>query len=233
MKMIEPIESTQISELEISEIETVLGPITAELVVPSITLTDLPEELNIEDLVLALEEGIPAFRLPDLNEDGESNSDDGAVIPNMIQDYLNGVITLSDIQQMIDEAQILWEDGYTLQQWISAKTANLSSYRLGKLYIISACQPFYAGVALGTGGLYHQGIMPCKISIWEEDKTVKIGLSNPEVFFNAFFRDVMPDLSEEMADLFPLFPSLVYNELAAIINSVAQDLGSTVSYELH
>lgn len=233
MKMIEPIEGTQISDLEIAEIEAVLGPITAELVVPSIALTDLPEELSIEDVVIALEEGIPAFRLPDLNENGVTNSDDGTVLPAMIQDYLNGVITLSDIEQMIDDAQIFWEEGHTLQQWISAKTANLSSYKLGKVYIISACQPFYAGIALGTGGLYHQGIMPCKIGIWEEDGTVKIGLSNPEVFFNAFFRDVMPNLSEEMADLFALFPSLVYNELAAIINSVAEDLGSTISYEFH
>ena len=74
-------------------------------------------------------------------------------------------------------------------------------------------------------GLYHQTIMPCRLSIWREKDQYFISVSNPEVFFAVFFLDALPNMSPRLVDLFKIFPTFVLNEIITLVNGGLKDLG--------
>lgn len=218
---------TELSEQRIAQLEAKLGPVTAESIAPSLTLTGV----KTAQVVAALEKAFEAKRVPDLNQDGKLDSADQQVLPTMFSDYMQGKLTFAQMGAMMGQGFALWKSGGTFQQWANPRTIDLSRPWLGELYIVELCQPFYAQTALSTG-LYHVPSMPCAVSVWEEQGKVRVSLLDPNFIFAYLFIDAGPKMPAAMQQLFGVFPTFVYNEMAAILNAAMGDLGLSQSLPL-
>jgi hypothetical protein len=216
------IAGTELAEQQIAQLEAKLGPITPESIAPSLTLSGV----KAAKVVSAIETAFEAKRLPDLNQDGKVDAADGQVLPSMFSDYMQGKLTFAQMGAMMNQGFSLWKGGYTFQQWANPRTLDLSSPWLGQLHIVELCQPFYARTAL-TSGLYHIPSMPCAVSVWEEQGKVRVNLLDPNFIFAYLFADAAPRMPPAMQQLFGVFPTFVYNEMAAILNAAMSDLGQS------
>jgi hypothetical protein len=216
------IPGTELDEQRIAQIEAMVGPVTAESIAPSLTLS----QVKVKDVVAALEAAYSAPRVPDLNQDGVVDQGDEAVLPTMFGEYMQGMVTFEQMGQMMGQGFSMWKGGYTFQQWANPRTIDLSSPWLGQSFIVELCQPFYANTALSTG-LYHIPSMPCAVSVWEEKGKVRVNLLDPGFIFAYFFADAAPQMPPAMQQLFAVFPTFVYNEMVGILNAAMTDLGQT------
>jgi len=186
---------------------------------------------TVEDIVEAIILGANACRTPDLNDDGTAGcqAEDLAMLPDLFNGYVQG-----DEQPLVDAlgmAMPIWENGGTLQKWKSVKTYAPEGAK-GNLHQISVCMPFYATTMLNITGAYHQTVMPCRVMVWKNDGEIFVSMSNPEMFLDAFFFDSA--LPENLKDLFPVFATLVYNEIAAMVNhTLDTELAISEQLELH
>jgi hypothetical protein len=225
----EGLPGTVLDDVTINQIEQTLGlPITQGFIAPSVALPGADIEQVVEELVETFE----APSVPDLNDDGVSDAEDQAVLPTMFMRYMtDDDFSFAEMAGMLGEGFSLWEHGYSFQQWAVPRVLDLSS-RIQRLFIIELCQPFYASTALSTG-LHHAPSMPCAVGVWEEDGVVYANLLNPEFIFAYFFVDAGPNMPEKMAQLFLVFPTMVFNEMAGILNAGVRALGYSDQIELH
>ena len=85
---------------------------------------------------------------------------------------------------------------------------------------------------LNITGPHHQTVMPCRIMVWEDDEEIFVSMSNPEMFLPAFFFDA--PLPENLENLFPVFATLVYNEIVTMINdTLDNELGVSEQLDFH
>ena len=225
------IPETEMGEAEIAAIEALTGrPLSAEVIAPSLTL----RHVKVAEVVAALEQAVVSPTVGDLNQDGEVDDDlDEGVLPYMVQQYMAGNLTFEEIAGALAGAFDYWSAGYTFQQWQVPRVLDLSHPILGKLYIIELCQPFYAGTALSTG-LHHMPSMPCAIAVWQVHGGVKVSLLDTSFIFAYFFADAPNHMPPPMLQLFGVFPTLVFNDMAAVVNSATTEiLGLDVTLDLH
>ena len=222
-------EDTSITEDVLLQVESMLGPITPDLAAPTVSFP--ANGMSVEDLLTALEAQVNLPRVPDLNGDGIVDAADKAVLPGMFQAFFDGQMSFDDMVQVMLSAPQMWNMGATFQQWKSVKVLEVGAGT--NLYQVSVCQPFYAQTALQLTGLYHQTIMPCRLLVWAEDGRIHISVSNPEVFFALFFFDAAPNMTQEMQDLFSIFPTFVLNEMVVLVNSTLTGLGVSEQMAFH
>lgn len=229
---LEDMDETAISEAVLQDIEERLGvPINLQLAAPTVSFP--ADGMSVEQVVEVIKQNVNAKTVPDLNMDGDTTDlGDESVLPELFNNFFMGLLTFDDMLGVLATAPDIWNMGGTFQQWKTVKTyapADLNT----ELQQISICQPFYATTALNSTGAYHQTIMPCRVMVWEEDGNISISISNPELFFAAFFFDANDNMSEDMLNLFSIFPTFVYDEIATLINNSLAEIGSTASFALH
>ena len=222
-------EETSITEEVLQNVESMLGPITTDLAAPTVSFP--ANGMSVEDVLTVLEAQVNTPRVPDLNEDGIVDAADKAVLPGMFQAFFDGQMSFDDMVAVMQSAPDMWTPGYTFQQWKSVKVLEVGAGT--NLYQVSVCQPFYAQTALQLTGLFHQTIMPCRLLVWEENGQINISVSNPEVFFALFFFDAAPNMTQDMQDLFGIFPTFVLNEMVVLVNSTLEELGATERMDFH
>ena len=101
----------------------------------------------------------------------------------------------------------------------------------GKNYIIEACSPKYAKLALGTGR-HHAPALPCEISVKAIESsvgggydTLLVSFLEPGFMFNVLFQDAFADMSPAELTTYEGLPVAVLDDLQKIVNySVAVDL---------
>jgi hypothetical protein len=216
---------TELSEATIKTVESQLGPLTAESIAPSLTLDG--KSVTVAQVVGAIEAAFTAKRVPDLDGDGDVDAQDQSVLPAAMQSYLSGQMSQAQLSAMMGQGVSLWNNGLTFQQWANPRTLSV-----GSVQVVELCQPFYASTALGTG-LHHIPSMPCAVSVWQEGNKVRVNVLDPVVIFAYFFRDAGPTMPPAMQQLFALFPSFVFNEMAGVVNAAMADLGVKPRLVLH
>jgi len=220
------IPETEMGETEIAAIEEFTGaPLSAEVIAPSLTL----RHVKVAEVVAALEQAVVAPTVGDLVYGDVHGAE---VLPAMVQDYMAGVLSFEQIAGALAGAFDYWGAGYTFQQWQVPRILDLSTPIVGKLFIIELCQPFYAGTALSTG-LHHMPSMPCAIAVWQVHGAVKVSLLDTSFIFAYFFADAPEHMPELMLQLFGVFPTLVFNDMAALVNNATASLGLDVTLDLH
>ncbi len=121
-----------------------------------------------------------------------------------------------------DVDNILSEDS----QWRSARHLPLGLPGTPeKNWVIEACSPTYAKMAMGTG-MHHATALPCEISVQRVDLTgdgdtesLVISYLDPAFMFGAMFSDMTED---EMADLVDV-PGYIISDLQAIVQFALDD----------
>ena len=101
----------------------------------------------------------------------------------------------------------------------------------GEVRLVELCQSFYAAAALGGTDFFRQLALPCGAVIYEDPEGVKLNLVNPQMIFPVFFGDAVAQLCTDptstQCQLFMMFPSVVYNDLASIVDGVLEQTGHT------
>ncbi|MEN8258006.1 MAG: hypothetical protein ABFS09_09115 [Thermodesulfobacteriota bacterium] len=226
----ELVKGTQIKEEVLQGIESMIGPINSDSVAPMVSISAasvpasmIPEGSTALDAVVgALEVAINTPRVGDLNQDSVVDAADKAVLPGMFQQVMTGEMSVEQMQQVMATAPYVWNMGGTFQQWKSVKL--MQSESTPGLYELSVCQPFYAQTALqASGSLFHQTIMPCRLLVWDDGVNINIAITNPEVFFAAFWLDAPIEAGSPMAELFKIFPTFVLNEMITMVNGALGD----------
>jgi len=230
-----------LGEQEIAELESRLKtPLTLEFIAPSVTINT---ELSVDEVTRAIEDAFLAVTVADMNRNGEiaedvnenGITDDQEVLQQAVMGFIkSNEPDMAGMRAMIEEANGVWANGKTLQQWNVARTLTLGDDEVGRLNLIQLCQSFYGGMALGFG-LQHIPAMPCIAGVWKEEDGIHINLADPRFLFAYLFSGVQLDQDDEvqqrMGALFQLFPSMVFNELVSVLNVVVAELGGTQPFE--
>jgi len=234
----EGIVGSEINDETLAELEEQFGPLTAEVVAPTLTLSGVTVDEVIDAVVAAFGQD----RVPDLDGDGDVDADDHKLLPNMFGQYMHGAVSFEQMAQMMGQGSNLWGQGATFQTWKSVRVLDMSRPGLGTVKVVELCQPFYAAVALSSG-LHHMPAMPCAVSVWRgQDGLVHINVLDPAFIFGVFFRDaakMMADLAPtnpmmaRMGALFAVFPTFVFNEIVAVTNAALGELGTEQSFTYH
>ena len=85
-------------------------------------------------------------------------------------------------------------------------------------------QQFYVGTALGFG-MHHLPVMPCGFGVWMDEAGVHLSLIDTRFLFGYFWSDVYLKPDDPMAQVFAVFPTVVFNDLAATANGALGKLG--------
>jgi hypothetical protein len=221
---------SEMTESKIAQIESMLGPITDQSIAPSVRLSGV----TVEQVTAALDVAFHRPHVADLTGDGVVDEQDHALLPSKFQAYIMSGGTNPTFEQMacmMQGAVPLWEQGLTFQQWRAPRVLDQSSEQVGELYQIELCQSFYAASALSTG-YHHMPAMPCAIDVWQEGDEVVVNILHPAFIFGYFFQDALPQMPPFMQQLFSIFPTMVYNEMAALANAGLADLGQTTRFAL-
>jgi len=128
----------------------------------------------------------------------------------------------------------------TGSSWRSARTTPLGLPGVGgfKNFVIEACSPKYAKMALGTGR-HHAPALPCEISVTAIESTpgstvydtLVISFLEPGFMFNVLFSDAFGSMTEAELLEYSALPPTVLQDLQTIVNySLGVDL--TVAYTL-
>ncbi len=221
----EGIEGTEMPQWRIAEIAEATG---VDVNTGTRTLT-LPPGHTITEVRTALEEAFAqsasGATTPDLDQDGTV----GEELPESFQAYLQGQMTCDDMHQSMSQAMGLWEQGGTFQPWKSVRTLDQHPFGPRNSFVIEVCQGFYASMAL-TSGIHHLSAMPCNVGVWEKNGRVTVSILDANFIFSYFFVDAQ--MPEPMMKLFGMFPTTVYNEMAAVTNNALASLGETSRFEL-
>jgi uncharacterized protein (DUF302 family) len=224
----EGLPGTILDDAIIADIEGYMGiPITQEFIAPSVALPDA----DIKDVVAGLVAAFKTPSVPDLNGDGKLDSADEGVFPAKFMEYMRGEISFEEMVGMLSMGFELWAQGYSFQQWAVPRVLDLSTPGR-QTFVIELCQRFYAATALSTG-LHHAPSMPCAVAVWVENGVVYANLLNPEFIFAYFFIDAGPNMSDEMAQLFSVFPTMVFNEMAGLFNTAVRQMGYDDQVDFH
>ncbi len=128
----------------------------------------------------------------------------------------------------------VWQEGKALQDWVELRTLQLTGHwnaGEGEVRLVELCQSFYATAALGGTDFFRQLAPPCGAVVYQDPEGVKLNLVNPRMIFPVFFGDaagrICADPTNIQCQMFTLFPSVVYNDLASIIDGVLQQTGHT------
>jgi rhodanese-related sulfurtransferase len=129
----------------------------------------------------------------------------------------------------------LWKKGGSFANWTLLRAVDLSDGKGGTYHLFELCQEFYSGLALQVG-LNHMSALPCSLGVWKDSDGVHINMLTPQFIFSYFFTDMMIDPNNEQqvrqGKLFQVFPTMVYNELAGILNEVIEEVGGKEKFEL-
>ncbi len=220
---------TEMDEERITAMESVFGPVTPETIAPSVVLPGA----TVDEVVAAIEAAVVLPRVPDLNGDGATDDGlDEAMMPEMLGRYVAEELSFEEMLGMMEMGFDMWPHGFTFQQWVHARTLDLSSPGTGAIHLIELCQPFYAAVALSSG-LHHMPAMPCAVTVWEVDGGVALNVLDPAFIFAYLFADAADTMPPALQKLFGLFPAFVYNEMVTLVNAGLRNLGYQNAYELH
>jgi hypothetical protein len=217
------IKNTLLGETEIAAIEMAHGKkLTPDFASPSITISD--SSVDVKTVI----NGITNRFLAD-------EAGDHAVLPNAINNYLAGSISFEELFQVIEQGKDIWAKGGTFQNWDLLRTIEFSDEQGGSYQRIEISQQFYANMGMNFG-LYHMPALPCNVGVWKDSKGIHINLSNPRFLFAYLFSDIKLDPNNEnqqrIRKILKFFPSILFNELANMINGVINDLGGTEKFEL-
>jgi hypothetical protein len=72
--------------------------------------------------------------------------------------------------------------------------------------------------------------MPCNVAVWEKNGTTTVAIVDPNFIFSYFFIDAA--MPEPMMKLFGMFPTTVFNEMAAVANNGLTALEAEGRFEL-
>jgi hypothetical protein len=226
------VENTQLDETVIGAIESAFGEeLTTDFIAPSLTITN--SSVDAETIIAAIENTFLADEVVDLNGNGEAgDEEDDAILPNAIMDFISGNMTFEELGGMLEQGADIWANGGAFQDWVFLRTLESSNDTGNNYYLMELCQPFYASMALGFG-LYHMPSMPCAVGVWEDDEGVHVNLLTPQFIFGYFFADVAQsmDPTSPMMQIFTVFPTMVYNELAGIVNFSLRENGIEEQFE--
>jgi hypothetical protein len=175
--------------------------------------------LQVDEVVRALIKAFNTYRTPSLSQTNERQND-LAILPTLFSAFVQG--DKQPLLDALDQAMGAWLEGATFQKWKSVKDFAPGNIH-GNLREVSICQPFYATTMLNLTGTYHQTTMPCRVLVWEENNTIVIAMSNPEMFLPAFFKDGVAQLPDTLRELFPIFATFVHNEIIAMINDALRN----------
>ncbi len=217
------IKNTQLGETEIAAIEAAHGnKLTQDFAIPSITITD--NSVDVKTVINAITK---AFL--------DDQKGDHAVLPNAVNNYLAGSMSFEDFFKLIEQGKDIWAKGEAFQNWDLLKTMDFSDETGNTYQRIEVSQQFYASMGMRFG-LHHMPALPCSVGVWKDSTGVHINLTNPRFLFDYLFSDIKLDPNNEkqqrMRQILKLFPSILYNELANMINGAINDLAGTEKFEL-
>ena len=124
------------------------------------------------------------------------------------------------------------KNGHTLDSILSPGSSWRSARPLplplpGKNYVIEACSPKYAKMAMSTG-LHHVTALPCEITVQVIDRTgdghtetLVVSYLDPHFMLGALFADI----SEEEADGFADIPGNIMDDLQKIVAAALDNSG--------
>jgi len=105
-----------------------------------------------------------------------------------------------------------------------------------KANVLEFCNKKYASLAMGVdpivdtrkvvNGYAHAPILPCKVSVWNDDKHIYVDMLDPSAIFSLFFSDVLfsADMQDPVfAEALSAMPPQVKNEIKEIIYAVLAD----------
>ena len=106
-------------------------------------------------------------------------------------------------------------------------------------FVIEACSPKYAKLALGTGR-HHAPALPCEISVTATESsagagydTLVISYLEPGFMFNVLFKDAFADMTEAELITYAALPGAVLDDLQKIVNySLDTDLLPNAAIDL-
>jgi rhodanese-related sulfurtransferase/uncharacterized protein (DUF302 family) len=224
-----------IGDAEIAMIEARFGTkLTAKFARPSITIKN--DSVDAQTVVDKIVKVLLANNASDLDNNGTAGEQaDQEYLPNIVQEYMAGTKTFDDISKLFEQGMELWNKGGSFADWTLLRTVELSDGKDGTYHLFELCQEFYSGLALSVG-LNHMPALPCNLGVWQDSEGVHINMLTPQFIFSYFFTDMKIDPNNEQqvrqGKLFQVFPTIVYNELAGILNSVIDDVGGTEKFEL-
>jgi rhodanese-related sulfurtransferase len=224
-----------LGDAEIAMIEAKFGTkLTAQFARPSITIKD--DSVDAKTVVDKIVELFLANNTSDLDNNGTAGEQaDQEYLPNLVQAYMAGNKTFDDISKLFEQGMELWNKGGSFANWTLLRTVELSDGKDGTYHLFELCQEFYAGLALGVG-LNHMPALPCGLGVWQDSEGVHINMLTPQFIFSYFFTDMKIDPNNEQqvrqGKLFQVFPTMVYNELAGILNGVIEEVGGKEKFEL-
>ncbi len=224
-----------LGKAEIAMMEAKTGEkLTAKYARPSITIKD--DSLDPKTVVDKLVKVFVANNLSDVDNNGTAGEEaDKEFLPNLVQEYITGKKTFEDISKVFEQGMELWKKGGSFANWTLLRTVDLSDGKDGTYHLFELCQEFYSGLALNVG-LNHMSALPCSIGVWKDSDGVHINMLTPQFIFSYFFTDMMIDPNNEQqvrqGKLFQVFPTMVYNELAGILNVVIEEVGGKEKFEL-
>jgi uncharacterized protein (DUF302 family) len=109
--------------------------------------------------------------------------------------------------------------------WRSARSAPLPLP--GKNYVIEACSPTYAKMAMSTG-MHHVTALPCEITVQVIDRvgddskeTLVVSYLDPHFMLGALFADISDEDKEKFADI----PGNIMDDLQKIVAAALDDSG--------
>jgi hypothetical protein len=220
----EGIEGTEMPQSRISAIADSTG-VTIDSAVRTVDVPGRSAAEVLSAIEQAFAQSQAGLTTPDLDNDGMVQEE----LPEGLMAYLQGGLTCDDMHGFMNGATPLWSMGGTLQPWRSLRTLDQSGPGKGSAYVLEVCQPFYAQMALSSG-IHHLTAMPCNVAVWEKNGTTTVAIVDPNFIFSYFFIDA--DMPEPMMKLFGMFPTTVFNEMAAVANNGLTALEAEGRFEL-
>ncbi|WP_069473045.1 rhodanese-like domain-containing protein [Candidatus Marithrix sp. Canyon 246] len=224
-----------LGKAEIAMMEAQTGEkLTAKYARPFITIKD--DLLDPKDVVEKIIKAFLVNNVSDVDGNGTAGEEaDEEFLPHAVKEYIGGKKTFEDISKVFDQGMELWKKGGSFANWTLLRTVDLSDGKGGTYHLFELCQEFYSGLALQVG-LNHMSALPCSLGVWKDSEGVHINMLTPQFIFSYFFTDMMIDPNNEQqvrtGKLFQVFPTMVYNELAGILNGVIEEVGGKEKFEM-
>jgi hypothetical protein len=122
----------------------------------------------------------------------------------------------------------IWGKHKALVDWVLLRSLLIDS----EAALVEVCQPFYATTALGAPTFNHFLALPCGYGVWRTGEEVNMSVLNPMAVFSTLFNDGMLEVCAStnrdditLCRLFMKFPMIVFNDVAAVMNGVLEQLG--------
>jgi hypothetical protein len=224
-----------LGKAEIAMMEAQTGEkLTAKYVRPFITIKD--DKLDPKTVVDKIIKVFVTNNVSDVDGNGTAGEEaDEEFLPHAVKEYISGKKSFEHISKIFEQGMELWKKGGSFANWTLLRAVDLSDGKDGTYHLFELCQEFYSGLALNVG-LNHMSALPCSLGVWKDSDGVHINMLTPQFIFSYFFTDMMIDPNNEQqvrqGKLFQVFPTMVYNELAGILNEVIEEVGGKEKFEL-